>query len=291
MGKKCGKWLVVFVMMLLLSTSAFAAEQMQVIPLNTEETHALLLAYGEKYYLVGGSDLQKVEEELDLQGVASLEGIITPCAHEEHIVAVEELSRHYQTQVVSKENISQLQTAKVTWFEQGVSLSTEEKGFAFGVDEALDGCISYRCDGSLVPFAATTNETSVNVREKTSTKSERVTKIQRGERVAVAATLKNDENEIWYEVETSSGKKGYIRSDLLQYVSSETDISAALVQATETIAQENAKKETRYIGNKKSKVFHRPSCKTLPSGKNQVYFDSRDYAVSKGYKPCKNCDP
>lgn len=78
MRKKCGRWIVLLTILLLFSTSAFATEQMQVIPLNTEETHALLLAYGEKYYLVGGSDLQKVETELKLHGVTSVSGIIAP---------------------------------------------------------------------------------------------------------------------------------------------------------------------------------------------------------------------
>jgi competence protein ComEC len=49
--------------------------------------------------------------------------------------------------------------------------------------------------------------------------------------------------------------------------------------------------ETYYIGNKHSKVFHRPSCHTLPSAKNQVIFRTRDEAVVQGYRPCKNCNP
>jgi competence protein ComEC len=49
--------------------------------------------------------------------------------------------------------------------------------------------------------------------------------------------------------------------------------------------------ETYYIGNKRSKVFHRPSCHTLPSTKNQVIFRTRDEAIAQGYRPCKNCNP
>jgi len=291
MSKNYVKWFVAFVMMLVLSTSACAADKMQVLPLNTEETNALLLTCGEEHYLVGGSNTQKVEDELKLLGINTVTAVIAPCVHEEHIVALGELSEHLHAQILSKEDAFQQQNPNITWLDQGLSLTSSDQGFAFGVDEAVEDCLSYHCDGSLIPFAAATNETSVNVREKTSTKSERVAKIQRGELVAVTSSVRNNANEIWYEVETANGTKGYIRSDLLQYVSSDTDISAAVVQATEAPAQENDKKETRYIGNKKSKVFHRPSCKTLPSGKNQVYFDSRDYAISKGYKPCKNCDP
>lgn len=46
-----------------------------------------------------------------------------------------------------------------------------------------------------------------------------------------------------------------------------------------------------YIGNRNSKVFHLPTCKNLPAGKNQVYFDSRQEAVDAGFRPCGNCDP
>ena len=46
-----------------------------------------------------------------------------------------------------------------------------------------------------------------------------------------------------------------------------------------------------YIGNKNSKKFHLPTCKTLPAEKNQVFFESRQDAVDAGYDPCGNCKP
>lgn len=46
-----------------------------------------------------------------------------------------------------------------------------------------------------------------------------------------------------------------------------------------------------YIGNKKSRKFHRPSCQSLPERQNQVIFDSREEAVKEGYVPCKSCKP
>lgn len=46
-----------------------------------------------------------------------------------------------------------------------------------------------------------------------------------------------------------------------------------------------------YIGNKKSEVFHLPSCKNLPAEKNRIWFDSREEAVSAGFRPCGNCNP
>ena len=47
----------------------------------------------------------------------------------------------------------------------------------------------------------------------------------------------------------------------------------------------------QYIGNAKSKKFHRSSCKSLPIEKNRVYFNSRDEAIEQQYEPCKNCKP
>ncbi len=47
----------------------------------------------------------------------------------------------------------------------------------------------------------------------------------------------------------------------------------------------------QYIGNKNSKKFHLPTCKTLPSPANRIYFNSRDEAINQGYTPCANCKP
>lgn len=46
-----------------------------------------------------------------------------------------------------------------------------------------------------------------------------------------------------------------------------------------------------YIGNKKSMVFHLPSCPNLPAEKNRIYFETREEAVENGYHACGNCHP
>ena len=46
-----------------------------------------------------------------------------------------------------------------------------------------------------------------------------------------------------------------------------------------------------YIGNKKSYVFHLPTCLSLPATQNQVIFDTREEAIEAGYRPCRNCNP
>lgn len=52
-----------------------------------------------------------------------------------------------------------------------------------------------------------------------------------------------------------------------------------------------AGKEEYYIGNIKSKKFHRPDCHTLPAEKNRAILDTREQAVDGGYSPCGNCNP
>ncbi len=47
----------------------------------------------------------------------------------------------------------------------------------------------------------------------------------------------------------------------------------------------------QYIGNRKSKKFHRTTCPNLPSEQNRILFTSKSEAESQGYSPCGNCNP
>lgn len=49
--------------------------------------------------------------------------------------------------------------------------------------------------------------------------------------------------------------------------------------------------ESVYIGNITSKIFHLPTCGSLPAPKNQVLFRFRDEALESGYRACKKCNP
>ena len=46
-----------------------------------------------------------------------------------------------------------------------------------------------------------------------------------------------------------------------------------------------------HIGNVNSKVFHLPTCSSLPSEKNQIQFESYEAAIAAGYHPCSRCLP
>ena len=60
------------------------------------------------------------------------------------------------------------------------------------------------------------------------------------------------------------------------------------IQTNETAVEYD---EGIYIGNKNSKKFHKPDCRTLPAEKNRVEFTSRADAINDGYSPCGNCRP
>ena len=51
--------------------------------------------------------------------------------------------------------------------------------------------------------------------------------------------------------------------------------------------------EYSYVGNTNSHKFHFPDCKSVEQmkEKNKCFFSSRDEAISRGFVPCKNCNP
>jgi competence protein ComEC len=54
---------------------------------------------------------------------------------------------------------------------------------------------------------------------------------------------------------------------------------------------QNSGEDTYYIGNGKSKKFHRLECENLPAEHNQVKLKSRAEAVEAGFSPCGICQP
>jgi competence protein ComEC len=73
----------------------------------------------------------------------------------------------------------------------------------------------------------------------------------------------------------------------------ENEKAAATPPATQpgasipTDAEQTA--ETGRIGNRNTRVYHAPDCKSLPNEKNRVYFDTREEAEAAGMKPHEAC--
>ena len=59
----------------------------------------------------------------------------------------------------------------------------------------------------------------------------------------------------------------------------------------EEVVPTDAPPEIKYIGNTKSKIFHRTDCWWLPEEWNQIGFSSREEAIGENYSPCGNCQP
>lgn len=49
----------------------------------------------------------------------------------------------------------------------------------------------------------------------------------------------------------------------------------------------------KYIGNKKTKVYHKINCRYVKTIKksHMVYFKTKSQAKKAGYRPCKVCKP
>ena len=134
------------------------------------------------------------------------------------------------------------------------------------------------------PFLAQTNELAVNLRSEMDSAGTEVGRLERGQQLTVLAAAINDLDEVWYAVALEDGTFGYIRSDLL--------IPSELVQAE--LAEHRAAygdAQGAYIGNRRTKKFHLPTCHTLPKESNRVYFDARSEAIDNGFDPCGNCHP
>lgn len=232
---------------------------------------AYLYTCEDKCYLLGCIDYDVIVlAQPDLR----IDYVVQYCEHDEHTAAKQSLAEQLNAAVVSSSELpAQMLLGDVIICDD----------YAFSADKKEEEHQTLDCLGNYLKFAASTNEASVNVRETPTTKGSRVDKLKRGDTLTVVGQVVNDKGETWYQVELANGKSGYIRSDLLE-------LADEVPETKENTAQED-KKEQRYIGNKNSKVFHRPNCNHLPSSKNIVYFSSRSYAVSKGYKPCSHCDP
>ena len=55
----------------------------------------------------------------------------------------------------------------------------------------------------------------------------------------------------------------------------------------------NPNNSAEYIGNSNSRVFHKTSCGSANTMKeeNKVFFKNREEAINTGYSPCKRCKP
>lgn len=256
---------VLFVCLLVCPASA---ENAELLVAAGESGNGYLFTIADETYLVGLIDRDAF---LAQHPDARVDYVVLICDHAEHVEAAEDVGT-----VVLR---PQEEHEGLVWQSDALLIG----GVAFSVTTPVDGCVTLDCQGNFLTFEARTNASSVNVRATPSTKGKRVEKLSKGVVVTVCGQEMNDAGEVWFRVLLSNGEEGYIRADLL--------MPAGAVEPTAAPASSGDKKDNRYVGNKNSKVFHRPGCEHLPKGKNAVYFSSRSYAIAKGYRPCDHCDP
>ena len=74
-------------------------------------------------------------------------------------------------------------------------------------------------------------------------------------------------------------------------------VQAALIQSTQPAAQETQPAPAAgnsYVVNTNTGKFHLPGCRSVAQMKASNRWDytgSRDWLISQGYEPCKNCNP
>lgn len=94
-------------------------------------------------------------------------------------------------------------------------------------------------------------------------------------------------------VGTTQNQTNRIVANSTQNKSNSTDNKKNVSETPQAVKQ-NTNNSNYYILNKNTKVFHIPTCKSVKKMKNSnkiEFHGSREEAISKGYRPCKNCNP
>lgn len=89
-----------------------------------------------------------------------------------------------------------------------------------------------------------------------------------------------------------------LRTDKLSTIVAATDGETITFTAENEVlttisANKNHTSEYSYTGNVNSKIFHYNHCDSVAemSDKNKIFFNNRSEALTKGYTPCKACNP
>lgn len=101
--------------------------------------------------------------------------------------------------------------------------------------------------------------------------------------------MKNNKNKPSLDEQSTIVETSNLNTINMNMAPSTTKVSSPTTPSIETPIPAGTSEQ--YIGNKNSKKFHVPTCRTLPSPANRVYFNNRDEAIKQGFTPCGNCKP
>lgn len=146
---------------------------------------------------------------------------------------------------------------------------------------------------------------AANIRVKPDSGAKLVRQLSKGIVLLIHGKYEDGKGQIWYEVETESGKtKGFVRDYVINVLNIEKGVEAkryeepkpeeTKVEKTDAASKKETARESRFkfAGDKEAKVVHSLDCDLLPaSSKNLVYMESLTYAENAGYTPCESCNP
>ena len=115
-----------------------------------------------------------------------------------------------------------------------------------------------------------------------------------------ADTTDNTHSQVTINLPTDNTVNGYRQDSgsqsVPQAVSSDEIKSPSAEQNSSVPKEQNsslANTKTEYIGNLSSHIFHKSTCGSVATMKeeNKIIFEGRDDAINDGYTPCKRCNP
>lgn len=103
------------------------------------------------------------------------------------------------------------------------------------------------------------------------------------------ATKNDTHSDVTINLPTDDTVNGYREGEISSVIPQK--IPADEVEPAES--EKNSAAEIAYIGNAKTRIFHKSTCSSVSTMKeeNKVKFEDREDAVSGGYKPCGRCNP
>ncbi|MBR6905711.1 MAG: SH3 domain-containing protein [Selenomonadaceae bacterium] len=127
------------------------------------------------------------------------------------------------------------------------------------------------------PYVGKTAESDVTLRASAYSRGKIVDTLRKGIKLNVYGAMYASDGSLWYQVETTSHKEGWVPAELVTFDDTATKTATSAIG--------------KYVGNINSGVYHLPTCRVLPKPENQVPFNSKRQAESNGYRACSICKP
>lgn len=305
--------------------------QLQVHFIDVGQADCALLASDGHYMVIDGGnndDAETIVDYLQAQGVKKLDAVVGTHPHEDHIGSLDTIIKTFDVEAVYMPKI--LHTSKTfedvldAIAEKGLQIKSPKPGecFSFGglMVEFFGPQQEYEdFNNNSIVLKVTAGETSFLFTGDAE-------EIAEQDMLRAGCDLEADVLKVGHHGSTTSTSDAFLQEVSPQYavisVGTEnkyghphreimeklqnsgieiyrTDRQGTVFCSTDgkeitfysEPAAAGAPSEALYIGNKKSKKFHKEDCASLPEESNRMYFADCKEAVSMGYAPCGACKP